>query len=74
MPKKISKYKISSATIRKANSSLIRNGISEKTRNSYNGDINIKYHSKNGMVIKSFTNSDIKTAYEKALTAYAQKI
>ncbi|EIJ39259.1 hypothetical protein JoomaDRAFT_2271 [Galbibacter orientalis DSM 19592] len=74
MSKKIVNYKISSATIRKANSLLIRNGISEKSRNAYNGDINIQYQTKNGIVKKSFSNSDIKEAYKKALHAYVQKV
>ena len=74
MSKKIFKYKLSPNTIRKANSSLIRTGITERTRNSYNGDINITYHSKNGLITKSFSNTDIKKAFEKALNAYAERI
>lgn len=74
MSKKVLKYKISSATVRKANSALVRNGISEKTRSSYDGDINIQYQTKNGIVKKSFSNSDIKQAYEKALLSYVQKV
>jgi putative salt-induced outer membrane protein YdiY len=74
MTKNNSKYKISPATLRKANSMLIRNGISEKTRSFYNGNINIQYHTKNGIIKKSFTNSDIKEAYEKALHTYVERI
>jgi hypothetical protein len=74
MSKRISKYKISSSILKKANSMLIRNGISEKTRNSYNGEIHVQYHTKNGIVRKSFTNSDIKQAFEKALNTYAERI
>lgn len=68
------KYKVTSGVIRRANSSLIRKGISETTRNSYDGDINVRYHSKKGFVVKSFSNSDIKSAFEKALSSYEQKI
>ena len=71
---KPSKYKISPSTIRKANSSLIRNGITEKSRNSYNGDINVVYQTKNGIIEKSFSNSEIKKAFEKALNTYAERI
>ena len=71
---KFPKYKISSDTLRKANSSLIKNGIPEKTRNSFNGDISVEYQTKDGVIIKSFTNSDIKVAYGKALKTYAEKI
>lgn len=53
---------------------LIRNGISEKTRRAYNGDINIQYNTKNGIVKKSFTNLDLKKAYEKALITYEERI
>lgn len=74
MSKKVSKYKITSATIRKANSMLIRNGISDRARSSYNGDINIEYRTKDGIIKKTFTNSDIKQAYEKALVTYAERI
>lgn len=74
MSTKVLKYKITSATIRKANSALVRNGISEKTRSSYDGDINIQYKTKNGVVKKTFSNLDIKKAYEKALLSYVQKV
>lgn len=74
MVNKFSKYKLSPSVLRKANSSLIKNGISDKIRNSFNGDINVEYHTKEGVITKSFTNSDIKVAYEKALKTYAEKI
>lgn len=67
MSEKKSKYKITSSTIQKANSMLIRNGISEKTRRAYNGDINIQYNTKNGIVKKSFTNLDLKKPTRKHL-------
>jgi len=74
MPNKFFKYKLSPSVLRKANSSLIKNGISDKIRNSFNGDINVEYNTKEGIISKSFTNSDIKVAYEKALKTYAEKI
>lgn len=74
MSKKISKYKITSATIRRANSMLIQNGISDNVRRTYNGNIQVEYRTKNGLVIKSFSNSDIKKAYEKALLTYAERV
>ncbi len=74
MHKKAPKYKISTATLRKANSLLIRDGVSEKVRLDYNGDINIEYKTKNGLITKSFSNSDIKKAYQKALDTYGERI
>ncbi len=68
------KYKISPSVLRKANSSLIKNGISDKIRNSFTGNIDVEYHTQEGIIAKSFTNSDIKVAYEKALKTYAEKI
>jgi len=74
MPKKVFKYKISSDLIRKANSALMRKGISDNVRKTYNGNIQVEYRTKNGLVTKSFSNSDIKEAYEKALNTYAERI
>ena len=68
------KYKISQNTVRKANKTLIQKGITEKTRNNYNGNINVKVKTKTGYITKSFSNSDIKTAYEKAKNIYAERI
>lgn len=74
MSNKAFKYKISSDLIRKANSSLIRTGISSKAKRKYNGSIQVEYRTKNGLITKSFSNSEIKEAYEKALSTYAKKI
>jgi hypothetical protein len=74
MSKKVIKYKISSDLIRKANSSLMRRGISDNVKRTYNGNIQVEYRTKNGLITKSFSNSDIKEAYEKALNSYAERI
>ena len=74
MSKKVFKYKISSDLIRKANSSLMKRGISENVMKTYNGHIQVEYRTKNGLVTKSFSNSDIKEAYEKALNIYAERV
>lgn len=74
MSNKVFKYKISSDLIRKANSSLIRTGISSNVKRKYNGNIQVKYRTRNGLITKSFSNSDIKEAYEKALSTYAERI
>ena len=74
MKNKVFKYKISSDLIRKANSSLIRRGISDNVKRTYNGNIQVEYRTKNGLITKSFSNSDIKEAYEKALSTYAERI
>ncbi|WP_104735886.1 hypothetical protein [Hanstruepera ponticola] len=74
MSNKSFKYKVSPLTVRKANQSLIKNGISDKVRNSFNGDIVVHYSIKNGIKVKTFTNKDIKNAYEKALSLYAERV
>ncbi len=74
MKKKVFKYKISSDLIRKANSSLMRKGVSDSVKRTYDGNIQVKYRTKNGLIIKSFSNSDIKEAYEKALSTYAERV
>jgi|AntDeeMinimDraft_5_1070356.scaffolds.fasta_scaffold03371_4 hypothetical protein len=74
MAEKSSKYKVSSDVIRKANSSLMRRGVSENVKRTYNGNIQVEYRTKNGLITKSFSNSDIKEAYEKALNVYAERI
>lgn len=74
MPNKSSKYRISPMTIRKANFSLIKSGISDLSKNAFQGDISLQYQTKRGTVKKVFTNDDIKSAYKKALAVYAERV
>lgn len=74
MSNKPLKYRVSSNTIRKANQSLIRKGISEKVRNSYNGDITVQVTFKDGIKTKVFSNNEIKTEFGKALITYAERV
>jgi hypothetical protein len=52
----------------------MRRGVSENVKRTYNGNIQVEYRTKNGLITKSFSNSDIKEAYEKALNVYAERI
>lgn len=75
MGKKESGFKVTTATLKRANAKLIRNGVGDKTLNSSNGDIRVRYKTRKGVVTKSISNSDIKKAYGKALsTVYAERI
>ena len=75
MGKKESGFKVTTATLKRANAKLIRNGVGDKTLNSSNGDIRVRYKTRKGVVTKSISNSDIKKAYGKALTTvYAERI
>lgn len=68
------KYLISKSTVRRANESLMKLGVTDAHRINYDGNIILKYHVKNGIALISFTNQDIKRAYTKARDRYAERI
>lgn len=67
-------FRVSSNTIRRANRLLIKNGISDKARNLYNGDIRVNVHFRNGVKTRVFTNADIKNAFKEAMNVYAERV
>lgn len=73
MESKNGKYRVPASVIRNANSRLIRVGTKENSA-LYNGSINLSIKTNTGVLKKSFTNSDIKREYAKALDMYAERI
>lgn len=68
------KFKISPETIRRANHSLIVEGVELKVRENYTGVITAKT-TLNGVVrMREISKEKINQAYEKSLKEYAEKL
>ncbi|WP_115621809.1 hypothetical protein [Chryseobacterium indoltheticum] len=68
------KFKTSPTTIRRANSSLISNGIDSNVKENYAGVI-VARSRMNGVVnVREISKEKINEAYKKSLSEYAEKL
>jgi len=68
------KFKISPNAIRKANISLVNNGVDLRVRNDYRGVITVKTNLNGVVRIREISKEKIIEAYDKSLKDYAAKL
>ncbi|GIQ58894.1 MULTISPECIES: hypothetical protein [Flavobacterium] len=68
------KFKISPEAIRKANTSLVNNGIDLRVRDNYRGIITVRTNLNGVLRVREISKQKIIEAYDKSLKDYAAKL